>query len=425
MASAFYKELFAENLNNRPWRETSVNWPQLENLDLVELNKKVSKEEIRLAFFQMNPHKAPGLDDFPAAFYQKNWAILGDRVERPEKLGQFRHISLCNVLYKAVTKIIVNRLKPLLKKLISPFQSSFIPRRNIHDNVIIAQEMTHMMNRQRGGKAFMSIKIDLVKAYDRLSWEFINQVLQEIGIPRNLISIIQACLSTPNFQILWNGNKSSPFVLFLPLEEFCLMSGQEISLEKTIIFFSKNTQEEIKEDIILASGFKKAESLGKYLGAMLDHGRNKRRNYEGVIRRVRQRLAGWKSHCLSFAGRVTLAKSVISSIPSYHMQHGALLITTCKEIEKLQRAFILGDIDLKKNAHLLDWETLCKPKRAGGMGIISLQGHNEAFLHKISWKLLNNQEELWVRVLIGKYGRNLDWRREVNAKSYDSSTLWK
>lgn len=65
--------------------------------------------------------------------------------------------------------MIVNRTKPLLDHIISPYQSSFIPGRNIHHNIIVAQEMVHAMSKMKGKISFMSIKIDLEKAYDCLN----------------------------------------------------------------------------------------------------------------------------------------------------------------------------------------------------------------------------------------------------------------
>ena len=83
-------------------------------------------------------------------------------------MSQLRPIGLCNVAYKAITKAIVNRLKPILAKLIAPTQSSFVPGRQISDNIIIVQEMLHSMRQKKGSTGHIAIKIDLEKAYNRL-----------------------------------------------------------------------------------------------------------------------------------------------------------------------------------------------------------------------------------------------------------------
>jgi hypothetical protein len=95
--------------------------------------------------------------------------MLIPKIDRPEFVSQFHPIALCNVVYKIITKAIVNRIKPLLDGIISPYQSSFIPGPTIHHNIIVAQEIVHSMARMKDSKMFMSIKIDLEKAYDRLN----------------------------------------------------------------------------------------------------------------------------------------------------------------------------------------------------------------------------------------------------------------
>ena len=112
------------------------------------MDREVSSEEIKEALWTLKPFKAPGLDGLPTGFFQNAWAIVGDFVvnevknifrtktmplklnqtlitlipkcDRPESLSNFRPISLCNTLYKVVTKVIVNKIRPMLSKLVSP-----------------------------------------------------------------------------------------------------------------------------------------------------------------------------------------------------------------------------------------------------------------------------------------------------------------
>lgn len=78
--------------------------------------------------------------------------VVVPKVLHPETLSQFRPISLCMVIYKLITKIIVNRLKPVLTDLIAHFQSSFVPGRQITDNVVVVQEVIHTMRLRKVGK---------------------------------------------------------------------------------------------------------------------------------------------------------------------------------------------------------------------------------------------------------------------------------
>jgi hypothetical protein len=94
---------------------------------------------------------------------------LVPKVKTPSCVTDFRPISLCNVLYKLISKILANRLKKILPDIISPVQSAFIPGRLITDDVLVAYETLHTMHtRLKGKKGFMAIKLDMSKASDRV-----------------------------------------------------------------------------------------------------------------------------------------------------------------------------------------------------------------------------------------------------------------
>ena len=143
------------------------------------MSSDFSADEIKEAVFQMAPTKAPGLDGMNAFFHQKFWHIVVDNVVsaildffnfgcmvsglnhtnivlipkvKPEKISDFRHISLCNVMYKIISKVLSNRLKQILLSVISPTQSAFVLGRLITDNVLLAYETLHAMHTQKKGK---------------------------------------------------------------------------------------------------------------------------------------------------------------------------------------------------------------------------------------------------------------------------------
>jgi len=189
--------------------------------------------------FTMAAFKAPGPDGYQALFFQKHWDLTGNqvvqlalsilqgrefpegindtflvlipKVDNPQCVTQLRPIGLYNVVYKAISKTIVTRIKPVLGKLIAPTQSSFVPERQISDNIIIVQEMLHSMRKKKGSKGYMAIKIDLEKAYDRLRWPFIRETLLEARLPQLLVDVILNCISLTSFSILWHGKKTEAF----------------------------------------------------------------------------------------------------------------------------------------------------------------------------------------------------------------------
>lgn len=95
----------------------------------------------------------------------------------------FWPISLCNVLYKILAKILANRLKIIWPHVISPTQSAFVSGRLITDNVLVVYKLMYFLKNKRiGKKGFMSLKLDISKAYDRVEWDFLVQVMYKMGL---------------------------------------------------------------------------------------------------------------------------------------------------------------------------------------------------------------------------------------------------
>ena len=138
--------------------------------------------------------------------------VLIPKISAPETMKDFRPISLCNVIYKVVSKCIVNRLRPLLQDIISPNQSTSIPGRMITDNALIAFECLHAINTNNDARSqFCAYKVDLSKAYDRVDWGFLNSVLLKLGFQRSWVHRVMTCGSSVRYQVRFNGALSAPF----------------------------------------------------------------------------------------------------------------------------------------------------------------------------------------------------------------------
>jgi hypothetical protein len=112
--------------------------------------------------------------------------VLIPKGDNPEELKDFRPISLCNVIYKVISKCLVNRLRPWLGEIISPEQSAFVPGRMITDNAIIAFECIHAIQKGTGDRGeFCAYKLDLSKAYDRVDWGFLKSLLLKLAFMDN------------------------------------------------------------------------------------------------------------------------------------------------------------------------------------------------------------------------------------------------
>lgn len=164
MVNSFYKNLFTEDSITMEWVKTKYSYPLIDEDTVDSMGRQIEKEEVKDAIYSKKPWKAPGPDGFPAGFFQGAWDTVAHslikfvqdiwqkpedialvnttdiclipKIDKPEFCNQFRPISLCNVTYKIVSKIIVNMLKHLMPEIISPYQTGFIPTRSIHENIV-------------------------------------------------------------------------------------------------------------------------------------------------------------------------------------------------------------------------------------------------------------------------------------------------
>lgn len=207
------------------------------------------------------------------------------------------------------------------------------------------------------------------------------------------------------------------------IETFCILSGQQVNLNKTSILFSKNVTNVVKQELVSMSGFKEVNTLGKYLGVPLLGRSPKRTYYHYLIEQVNQKLAGWKARQLSKAGRVTQAKSVIEAMPIYPMMAASIPKGVIHDLQKIRR-FVWNDEDGHRKMHAVSWDEITKPKHLGGLGMRRLTTMNTSCLLKLGWELRSNKNNLWCQVMKGKYQRPAIDSQTWIHKSSDSS-LWR
>lgn len=130
----------------------------------------------------------------------------------PTLLSQFRPISLCNVIYKIASKVVANRLKQVLPDIISEEQSAFVVGRMITDNIISAYECLQFMkcNKVKNNR-FCALKPEMMKAYDRLEWTYLQAIMTKLGFAPVWITSVMGLVSLVRFSVLFNGKKFEEF----------------------------------------------------------------------------------------------------------------------------------------------------------------------------------------------------------------------
>lgn len=170
----------------------------------------------------MSPDSAPGPNGFTGHFFHACWEFIGNdvvegvqgffcghplprsftcslislipKVDLPKYCANFRPISLCNFIYKVISRVLSDRLVEVLPILISEEQGAFVKGRAIVHNLSLAKEMIkHLGHRGRGRNVIF--KLDMSKAYGRLEWDFLFAVLKKFGFHMSVISLLEPLIT--------------------------------------------------------------------------------------------------------------------------------------------------------------------------------------------------------------------------------------
>ncbi|XP_074265845.1 uncharacterized protein LOC141588296 [Silene latifolia] len=215
----------------------------LDGLGSIEcslLQEPFRETDVMNALRGMDASKSPGPDGIKPLFFHTFWPQIGHLVtsailrflnsgvmpkewnntiivlipktDKPACVSQFRPISLCNVIYRLASKCMANRLRLVIPSIISESRQAFVPDRLMSDGCLIAHEIMHYINKtKQGPNCYSVIKLDMHKAFDRVSWNFLMSALDHFGFPISWRNLIWECISIVTYSIMINGEPSTSF----------------------------------------------------------------------------------------------------------------------------------------------------------------------------------------------------------------------
>lgn len=238
--TSFYQSLLSEDPINRDDAQLSFlqHTPTLVTPSHnTFLCSPISEDEVEKALFSMKPFGAPGPDGFPPGFLQHFWYLLKKdltelvqesfqskqmlgrinhtfltvipKTENAKTIDSFRPISLCNAIYKLVSKVATNRFKRILPNIITEEQKAFIKNRHLLDGLTTIHELLHSL--QRYNRKGLLLKLDMKKAFDRINWSFLQKLLLQPGFEEAWVSWLSSLFMSPSFSILINGSSRGYF----------------------------------------------------------------------------------------------------------------------------------------------------------------------------------------------------------------------
>ncbi|RVX06988.1 LINE-1 retrotransposable element ORF2 protein [Vitis vinifera] len=497
-----FQQLLSED---QSWK-SDIEGLQLKSLNHAEaegLEQPFTEAEIHLALMGMNGDKALGPDGFTVAFWQFCWEFVKEEIVDvfkefyedksfakslnstflvlipkkvgAEDLGDFRPISLLGGVYKLLAKVLSNRIKEVLDKVVSPDQNAFVKGRQILDASLIANEVIdYWLKRKEKGV--------ICHAEDGL-WGPVDEMDLVVYLTASFSILVNGMPAGyfSNSRGLRQGDPLSPYLFMLGMEVLSAMlrraidggftsgcniqgrGGMEINVSHLLfaddtIIFCEARQDHItylswilvwfeaasglrinlaKSEVIPVGEVEDIEMLAVelgckvgtlpsvYLGLPLGAKHKAMAMWDGVEARMRRRLALWKRQYLSKGGRITLIKSTLASMPIYQLSLFRMPKLVVKRLEKLQRDFLWGGGSMERKIHLINWAVVCTQKESGGLGIRKIDLLNKALLGKWIWQFAIEEDFFWRKVVGVKYGRlGFGWRTK-EARGTFGVGVWK
>ncbi|KAJ9555174.1 hypothetical protein OSB04_009788 [Centaurea solstitialis] len=234
----FFSQKFKETMYVRP-KFVSNLFNKVSNEDNIMLVAPFSADEIKGAVWDCGSEKAPGPDGFTFKFLKHCWEIIKEdvislvrqferegkfsdgcnpsfislfpKVNDPLSLRDYRPISLIGCIYKIIAKLLTGRLKKVVGKVVSMEQSAYVEGRQILDGPLMVNEVCSWAKRSKS-RVFL-FKVDFEKAFDFISWNYLDSILEQMHFGVKWRSWIKGCLNSARASVLVNSSPTSEFPL--------------------------------------------------------------------------------------------------------------------------------------------------------------------------------------------------------------------
>eukprot|EP00253_Pinus_taeda_P026585 PITA_26585 len=453
----------------------------------------VSPEELESTIKWFKKDRSPGPDgwtiEFYIAFYElisndllrvieecretgtmynainSTFIALIPKTDSSSSFDDYHPISLCNVIYKIISKIIANRIRPILSRHIAPHQFAFLEHRQIHEVVGVAQEALHSIWTKHLKEIIL--KIDLAKAFDRVSWLYLKMILIHLGFPQNFISWIMACITTPTFSVLINGSASqffhskrglrqgcplSPLLFLIVMDALSRLidsakrngdfSGLRITNECSLthLLFVDDVMIFLDGSIRDSRSFSNIINLfSSATGMLANHSKSyiilsKTSIHESLLA---QQCFPYSihppDHGLKYLGfRIKpVSSKIIDWIWLVAKLEKRLNIWSHRYLSRAGRLVLVKAVleatPEKRIFAWIGWKKIATPKKWGGWGLKDLPSFAQALAAKMGWTLLTGNN-LWTCISYHKYiwpHNILDWVRLPTWPKTGISSIWK
>nr|GFA11470.1 RNA-directed DNA polymerase, eukaryota, reverse transcriptase zinc-binding domain protein [Tanacetum cinerariifolium] len=337
-----------------------------------ELDRDVSRDEIRRAVWSCGANKSPGPDGYTFEFFRKYWSFIGPDLP----------ISLIGSVYKVITKILANRLAMVL----------------------------NWCKRKR--KQALFFKVDFAKAYDSVRWDYLLDILQAFGFRPNWCRWIRGTFTSAMASILVNGSPTLEFPLCCSLKQgdplapylfILIMESLHLSFSRVVndgLFKGEWSELNLHTIINVLICFHLAcdvlHTLFWYLGVTVGDTMSRKSAWVGLVK------------TFSIGGRLTLLKSVLGASPIYFMSIFKVPKGMLKTLESIQSNFFNGSDSSERKIPWVAWDSVLASKEKDDLGVSSFFALDRALLVKWVWRFISGDNSLWRKVIQAIYGPNLD-----------------